>query len=322
MRYPYYRTPNGVQYFRPAPPRPLPTGAALAWAVAPALLPMPASAEHPSRATPGVQVSVTGLLGSLFTRSRQPTAPPVAKPAGIPPLDAYVQWTLTNANGAVVRTGTVVAPVTPNSQATWAPLDLPLDIDLSSEEARTGTLRIQEMNDGSQAVYFDSLTITHPQDRALVTQEQHYYPFGMAMNGVAVNTLPQVPNVSKDQFNDGSALQDDLLGAEGGVYSTFYRTYDPTTGRFTGMDPLADKYADWTPYQFALGNPIAVNDPTGALSTAEFQAIVDQLWANIGGYGNSGGSGGSGGNNFATWNAVNGFPAQACCHGTVMVGTS
>ncbi|MDQ2769612.1 MAG: hypothetical protein M3Y54_03835, partial [Bacteroidota bacterium] len=72
------------------------------------------------------------------------------------------------------------------------------------------------------------------------------------------------------QFNDGSALQDDLLGAEGGVYSTFFRTYDPATGRFTGVDPLADDYADQSDYEFGNNDPIGFNDPTGALSEGIF----------------------------------------------------
>ncbi|TGE13824.1 RHS repeat-associated core domain-containing protein [Hymenobacter elongatus] len=90
----------------------------------------------------------------------------------------------------------------------------------------------------------------------------HPYPFGLALAGVAVNTLP-AEQTSKELYNGGSELQDELLG-EGGVYSTFFRTYDPTTGRFQGIDPLADKYADHSPYSFAFNDPINFNDPTGA----------------------------------------------------------
>jgi len=61
------------------------------------------------------------------------------------------------------------------------------------------------------------------------------------------------------------------------VYSTFYRTYDPATGRFTGVDPLADTTPDWNPYQFALGNPIAVNDPTGALSFYDWSDLLQAI---------------------------------------------
>ena len=50
-----------------------------------------------------------------------------------------------------------------------------------------------------QSVFFNSLTLTHPQDRALVSQEQHYYPFGGALSRVAVSTAAQ-PQVSQDEY--------------------------------------------------------------------------------------------------------------------------
>ena len=261
----HYKTPYGFQYFSAAPaPTPVAAriGPAIAWAIAPALLPAPRRGEHPGPVVPGVQVRLAGLLSHWVARPRQAPVAAYAAAATTTTADAYLNWTLTNAKGTVVRTGRAVAPVTPQSGAGYASLDLPLDIDLSSEDARTGTLRIQEMNDGSQAVYFDSLTITHPQDRALVSQENHYYPFGMALTGVALTTTAQ-HQVSKDQFNGGSQLQDDLLDGQTGIYSTFYRNYDPTTGRFLGVDPLAHKFADSSPYAFGFNDPMNFNDPHG-----------------------------------------------------------
>ncbi|HEX8429570.1 RHS repeat-associated core domain-containing protein [Hymenobacter sp.] len=211
-------------------------------------------------------------MHSLLTKPKIPSA----STRGINPvsLDAYLRWTLTNKQGQLVRAG--IAPVPVATDNLWHQLDLALDIDLSSEEARTGTLRVQELNDASNPVFFDLLTISHPQDQVLVSQENHYYPLGMAMSGVGVNTIPAV-KISKQQFNGGSELQDELLGTEAGVYSTFYRTYDPALGRFTGVDPLADVTPDWTPYQFAMGNPISANDPTGALSQADINLLYNLL---------------------------------------------
>ena len=33
--------------------------------------------------------------------------------------------------------------------------------------------------------------------------------------------------------------------------------------RFTGVDPLADKYPGWNPYNYTLNNPVRLIDPTG-----------------------------------------------------------
>jgi RHS repeat-associated protein len=186
--------------------------------------------------------------------------------AGIPGLSAYLAWTLYDNEGNVLQSGRKEVPVVADN--TWRPLDLALDIDLSTKEARTGTLRLQELNDGSLPVYFDLLTHqptrrTRPWYRKKTTTIPSAWP----MSGVAINTPPQA-QVSKDQFNGGSELQDELLGAENGIYSTFYRSYDPTIGRFQGVDPLADQYAGESPVFVRFNDPVNFNDPNG--DEAEF----------------------------------------------------
>ncbi|WP_176852078.1 DUF6443 domain-containing protein [Mucilaginibacter sp. OK268] len=95
---------------------------------------------------------------------------------------------------------------------------------------------------------------------AAITQENEYYPFGMTMQGIVVRTA-QGTTANKQLYNGGSELQDDL-GFENS-YSTFYREYDPQLGRFNAIDPMVDKYAGWTPYNFAFNDPVGLNDPTG-----------------------------------------------------------
>jgi RHS repeat-associated protein len=116
---------------------------------------------------------------------------------------------------------------------------------------------------------FDLVTIRQPQAGVFISQENHYYPFGMNLSGVAVNTLPsEMP--SKEQYNGGSELEDDLLGAEAGNYSTPYRRYDATIGRFLGVDPLAGAYADQGPSVFAGDDPVNFQDPTGLWPTTDY----------------------------------------------------
>ena len=139
----------------------------------------------------------------------------------------------------------------------------PLPADLA---ARHAFLRVQIVNEGGQPVYFDSLTLRHPRPALYISQENHYYPFGLALGGAAANTVP-AEAISKAQYNGGSLLEDELLDAgeaEGANYATPYRRYDPTIGRLLGVDPLADMYADQGTGNFAGNDPVNQNDPTGA----------------------------------------------------------
>jgi RHS repeat-associated protein len=272
----YYLTPWGAQYSPTGNPesRSSTTAVHPLALVAPTLTVAPIrTPEGAPRSTlmPGLSVSVTGLLQALHHRSPTPTASVIGPPSV---LHAYIDWQLLNSDKQVVASGRKLA--SDYSVGNWHSLALDLDIDLSADEKRTGYLVVQLRNDGYNPVYFDDFTIRHPQDQALVSQENHYYPFGMALSGVAVNTVP-VTTLSKEQYNEGSLLQDELLGPEAGVYSTFFRTYDPVLARFNGVDPLADVTSDWSPYQFAMGNPITVNDPTGALSQGDIDFLYSIL---------------------------------------------
>ena len=63
---------------------------------------------------------------------------------------------------------------------------------------------------------------------------------------------------TKYLYNAGAELND-LTG----YYETFYRNYDATIGRFTGVDIMAAKYSSLTPYQYAFNDPVTFNDPLG-----------------------------------------------------------
>lgn len=83
------------------------------------------------------------------------------------------------------------------------------------------------------------------------------------MNGISSKALAFGGPENKKKFNDGTELNTDF---DLSWYETDFRSYDPQIGKFWQIDAMADYYEDWSPYTFALNNPILFNDPTGLAS--------------------------------------------------------
>lgn len=84
-------------------------------------------------------------------------------------------------------------------------------------------------------------------------QKVEYYPFGM----VAVKTDGESDN--KYLYN-GKELQEEI---DLDWYDYGARFYDPQIGRWHAIDPSAETYLSWTPYNYCANNPMNIIDPNG-----------------------------------------------------------
>ena len=92
---------------------------------------------------------------------------------------------------------------------------------------------------------------------AVITQENHYYPYGMRMEGV-VNNQPTPTDVNTWLFN-GQEFQNEL-GLD--WYAFDLRCIDPAVGRWFEQDPY-DQF--FSPYCGIGNNPVNYTDPTGGM---------------------------------------------------------
>ncbi|WP_425637961.1 RHS repeat-associated core domain-containing protein [Algoriphagus yeomjeoni] len=119
---------------------------------------------------------------------------------------------------------------------------------------KNGFIETFVVNETSENVYFDNLRVqsTTP----IVVQENHYYPFGMTIAGLDYSYNN---HSNKFLYNGKELIEDNGLQ----YYDYGARMYDPAIGRWGVVDPMADSYQAFSPYNYTLNNPIAFTDPNG-----------------------------------------------------------
>ncbi|NVM62239.1 RHS repeat-associated protein [Mucilaginibacter sp. SG538B] len=108
-----------------------------------------------------------------------------------------------------------------------------------------------------------------PADNAQQTvkllQENDYYAFGYG-----IQSMQQTISPKNEYLYNHKELQE-----ETGLYDYGARFYDPLIARWTSVDPLAEKNLRWTPYNYAVDNPIRFIDPDGRDTTIAGQHIFN-----------------------------------------------
>jgi RHS repeat-associated protein len=125
---------------------------------------------------------------------------------------------------------------------------------------KSGYVYVYTSNESDQDVLFDNLGVE--QITGPILEEDHYYPYGLVMDGISTMAPLKLAN---DYKYNGKLLNDKEFADGTGLdwYSYGMREYDVQIARFPQLDPLTDEFAALTPYQYASDEPIGNVDLDG-----------------------------------------------------------
>ncbi|GGG19023.1 DUF6443 domain-containing protein [Pontibacter amylolyticus] len=126
-------------------------------------------------------------------------------------------------------------------------------LELAYTAKQDGFVEVFLANESYEAAWFDDMSVQHLEQ--MLVQENHYDPWGLNLAGIEKQGAPD----HLFQYN-GKEKQTEL-GLNWMDYGA--RMYDAQLGRFHTQDRFAEKYLNFTPYQYGANNPIRFIDING-----------------------------------------------------------
>jgi RHS repeat-associated protein len=157
-----------------------------------------------------------------------------------------------------------------------APLVIP-----NVKAPKNGYAYVYLSNESNEPVYFDDFKVADTRGR--IIEEDHYYAFGLRIDGISSKKLDvglEGSLKNNNLYNDKELFDD----ADLDWYDYGYRNYDPQIGRFPQLDPLTDDYPELTPFQYASDEPIAnvdIDGLEGGSAIADFSYTYTKSATNL-----------------------------------------
>jgi RHS repeat-associated protein len=169
--------------------------------------------------------------------------------------NAFVNYVLFDENMNLVPGGSGAIQIG-NANTSWQNLSVQ-----KIAIPQNGFLRAFSSNTSTADIRINNFQVTHMQ--GVLQEEYNYYPYGLIFDQSHALTGTIIPT---NYLYNGKELQQNEFGDGGNgleLYDYGARMYDVQIGRWCGVDASADKSRGWSPYSYAIGNPVKYIDPDG-----------------------------------------------------------